>query len=110
MTTADLHWAAGFLEGEGSFNHFSTSPRVECAQGSDEPVEKMQRLFGGKIHKRWPGKSRGWQEQNLWYLYGGKAVGVMLTLYPILSSRRQAQIRGVLLKWHSAPWRKKKSV
>jgi hypothetical protein len=34
----DLYWAAGFLEGEGSFQ-YKTSPRVSAAELNPEDLE-----------------------------------------------------------------------
>lgn len=48
VSTLDICWVAGFLEGEGSFQNVR-SPIVAVAQVQREPLERLQRLFGGKI-------------------------------------------------------------
>ena len=97
-TIKDLYWAAGFVEGEGSF---SSDSRVSVVQVNPEPVERLLALFGGAlkqyqkrqgaIHKTPP--SPVWT----WYASGGRARGIMMTLYPLLSKKRQNQICSALL-------------
>lgn len=99
MNLCDLHWAAGFLEGEGSFVFHGTSPAVNCAQVQLQPLKKLHEMFGGSIITRHLGKDKGWKEQNYWYRYGAAAIGIMMTLYPLLSKRRQEQILPVINKW-----------
>lgn len=92
-TINDLYWAAGFMEGEGSFIRARNSQYVCAPQRDGEPAKKMLALFGGTLRhratdKRWPDKFY-WD----WRAYGARARGIMLTLYPLMSARRQAQIR-----------------
>lgn len=93
-TPGDIAWAAGFIEGEG---HFRPRSQVTAVQVDTEPLYKMQALFGGSItvHTR-QGNPRGWQASWTWRTSGARARGVALTLYPLLSARRQAQVRGML--------------
>lgn len=97
-TSRDLEWAAGFLEGEGSFlyNHNrktlsngrkkdTGTQEVSATQvHTSEPLNKLQALFGGTV--------RG----EDWRVTGPRARGVMMTLYPLVSSRRKEQIRRAL--------------
>lgn len=106
-TIRDLEWAAGFLEGEGSFtksaykiaaeNRVASTVRVTATQMTLEPLERLQRIFGGKVSRVKDRPSHGvgvWH----WYTSGVFARGIMMTLYSLLSPRRQAQIRGALDK------------
>lgn len=97
-TTRELAWAAGFLEGEGSFN--LKCSRVGAPQVEREPLERLHRLFGGRICPKPVGAARrlGIRAQDAWYWYvnGPRARGVMLTLYTLLSTKRRAQIRASL--------------
>lgn len=86
-----LAWAAGFLEGEGCF----LSSRVHAPQVNREPLERLTRLFGGGIYLTRP-KVRRWNECFRWHVSGTRARGVMMTLYALMSARRQAQIRKAL--------------
>jgi hypothetical protein len=72
----DAAWAAGFLDGEGSFQLKSRrggldySPYINAAQIDLRPLEKLADLLGGKIYERPTPKkenhSRCWQ----WDLFG----------------------------------------
>jgi hypothetical protein len=90
----DLAWAAGFLEGEGNFASTSShSQQVTAVQVNREPAERMLALFGGTLYLR---PQRGRRDAWRWTVCGSRARGVMLTLYPLLSVKRQAQIRAGL--------------
>lgn len=90
-TVSDLHWAAGFLEGEGSFRPNGGSTDVQASQVNIEPLMKLQRLFGGSIKKR-QGQKINYSDFYLWFTSGPRSRGVMMTLYILMSKRRQAQI------------------
>ena len=99
-TLRDLAWAAGFLEGEGSFRRTSGehgSERVTFAQVNRAPVDQMIALLGGRAKQRHRGCERHSAVWD-WAIYGARARGVMLTLYPLMSPKRQSQIRAALLK------------
>jgi hypothetical protein len=88
-TTVDIGWAAGFFEGEGSVG-FQASPVAKVGQKDAWPLERLQRLFGGSFAKTsWGGLQ--------WSLHGSQARGFLLTIYSLLSPRRRAQVREVLL-------------
>ena len=102
MTIADLQWVTGFLEGEGSFRMSAgtgTTPMIEACQVQKWPVEKLQSMFGGYLALRPRStKDRGgpiWR----WNLVGSKAAALMLTIYSMLSPRRQGQILSALTVW-----------
>jgi len=93
----DLEWAAGFLEGEGHFR----SSRVEAKQiSTTEPLERLLAIFGGHVetfsmeYRRQQGGKAN--DGSIWGVGGARARGVMMTLFPLLSTRRKAQIRGAL--------------
>src|ERR1051325_120006 len=91
----DLEWASGFVEGEGNFGRTPTSERVTVPQVQREPLDRLQRLFGGKIlvqRERGPHNSKQWY----WRVHGSRARGVMLTLYSLMSTKRREQIRNAL--------------
>lgn len=88
--TPDHYWAAGFLEGEGCFTPCKGRPRINAAQVQREPLDRLQRLFGGTIRLVRRDNPK-WNDCHIWNLHIG-AEDVSLLLYPLLSSRRQAQI------------------
>ena len=98
----DLYWAAGFLEGEGSFTNPNNSEQARASQADDnkEPLIKLQELFGGSIYHKSREKQRkqgkNYKDQIEWGLYGARARGLMMTLYVLLGPRKQEQIRNSL--------------
>ena len=99
ISTLEIAWAAGFLEGEGSFSCHH-SPRVEAAQVQREPLERLLKLFGGNIRKR---KARFKNQSDNWYwiLNARRSPQVMMTIYTLMSPRRKQQIETSLLKWRN---------
>lgn len=95
-TTGDLKWAAGFLEGEGSFykNKSNGSTIVICFQVNSWPILRLQELFGGRVKRHVP-SAKG-REGLLWTCAGPRARGIMMTLFAFLSPRRQDQIKKAL--------------
>lgn len=107
-TTADLHWAAGFLEGEGSFSgcmvrhrngeRRTNDSRVFASQLRRDPLEKLAVLFGGPLYFRQnPGNPLSNKGIWTWSLHGSMARGVMMTLYLLLSQYRRSQIKLALV-------------
>ena len=103
----NLMWAAGFLDGEGSFSSGKGSPIVQGHQVSIEPLIELQRLFGGSIacYSR-PNNPKA-QPIHVWTVCGSRAAGVMMTLFTLLTERRQEQIKNVLVKWRALKGRPK---
>lgn len=93
----DLGWAAGFLEGEGCFwSGTGGTITAAAAQVNPEPIAKLLVLFGGRATKRTNKHGvLGDKGNDLWWweVYGARARGVMLTLYPLLSQKRKDQIK-----------------
>ena len=99
-TMKELYWAAGFLEGEGSFNSANGSSRISADQVNRQPIGVLMGMFGGAakqytkrkypIHRTQP--SPCWT----WYVSGSRARGIMMTLYALVSDKRKAQIRTAL--------------
>jgi len=100
ISTIDIAWAAGFLEGEGWFDD-GRGPKIGAGQKEIEPLLKLQKLFGGKIFLR---KKRGISKSDIywWVLGSHRSPAVMMTLYSFLSSRRQETIRKSIEAWKKA--------
>jgi hypothetical protein len=94
----ELFWAAGFLEGEGTFGDWAKNLRCSAVQVQREPLERLQRLFGGSIGFKRSRNPRH-QDQFCWTVSGHRAAGVMMTAYVLMSLRRKAQIRKGLTIW-----------
>lgn len=101
-TLRDLAWAAGFLEGEGSFSRTGradgTGPsgeRVTASQNNREPLDRLAALFGGQP-RFVPNRKNPLSKQPgiwRWEITGPRARGVAMTIYSLLSLQRRAQIR-----------------
>jgi len=96
-TPNELHWAAGFLEGEGTFGFRGATAAIHAAQTDNlVPLGRLLALFGGSIttHRQGSSRRRGLRARDgeMWTVRGSRARGVMMTLYSILSPRRQQQI------------------
>lgn len=104
---ADIHWVAGFLEGEGSFalnkrRGKSSTPLVKATQTDMECLLRLQALFGGSVcsdDRTKPGRDKdGYtrKPQYEWRIGGTRAIVLMQRLLPYMSTRRQEQIERVL--------------
>ena len=96
-STKDLAWAAGFLEGEGSFGNYG-SPTVTAAQVQREPLDRLFRLWGGAISQR---KTLGFSNKPIWVwkIWAHRAAEVMMTLYVLMSPKRQREIEKSIARW-----------
>ena len=103
-TPIDIAWAAGFIEGEGSFGNFTTAG-VRAAQVQKEPLDRLQKMFGGKIylHKRNRDNAKNANAKDIWvwYLYGSKAAGAIMSMLCLLSPKRFEQAVSSLNLWKS---------
>lgn len=103
VSIAQLNWAAGFMEGEGSFQLNGRTRKIPSANATQvqlEPLERMCRLFGGRPYKVFE-KRDNHNDKWLWCVNGSRAAGVMMTLYPLMSPKRKDQIRIALAGWLS---------
>lgn len=101
-TSCELHWAAGFLEGEGYCSGWSGSTYYGAGQVQREPLERLQSIFGGSLtlepeRQQHPNGIRS-KPMYRWRVAGARARGVMMTLYSLFSPRRKSQIRRTLCK------------
>ncbi len=101
ISMRELGWVAGFLEGEGCFPK-SKSTGIVVQQVQREPLERLQRLFGGRVYEL--KRTRG-NDIHQWYLHGPTARGLMMTLYTLMSPRRKEQIAARLASWRAGAYR-----
>jgi len=90
-TLYDIVWAAGYYEGEGNCNADNWgSLTTSVSQKDKEKLYWLRERFGGTVLKR----SRAQPyEISGWSISGARARGFLQTIYGLLSSRRQEQIR-----------------
>jgi hypothetical protein len=97
LKAVDLHWAAGFLEGEGWFGGATSPLTITACQKQLEPLERLKRIFGGALYLK-RGKHFDYA-LNDWRVSGPRAAGLMMTLWPLMSPRRRGQIEAALAGW-----------
>ena len=99
LTTADLHWVAGFLDGEGSFGSTRGMPLVSASQKDRFALEKLQRIFKrGTIGVK-HNNGRTTNDLYYWQISSRAAAAIMMTIYSLMSPYRQRQIKVALEKW-----------
>jgi hypothetical protein len=99
LATHDVHWLAGLLEGEACFTSAqSKSPVIQVSMTDRDVIERVGVLLGAKTTPRTEGHAR---HKRQWRtgVYGNRAAGWMMTLYPLLGVRRRKRIRQVLALW-----------
>ena len=111
VSSKDLYWAAGLLEGEGSFvwkvskkSSKKTPPAsasVQAYMSDRDVIEKLAGLF--KVNVLGPYKpargSMGKLNRYAAKVDGSQAIGWMMALYPLLGTRRRERIRSVIANW-----------
>ena len=88
----DIHWAAGFVEGEAAITKrkdYPGQPRLMINQKDIEPLQKCRDLFGGALKQYKYEHGDYW----VWTLTGPRARGFLFTVYSLLSMRRKQQIK-----------------
>jgi hypothetical protein len=99
ISTIDIAWAAGFMEGEACFSYQSgNSISVVVAQVNREPLEKLASLFEGTISFQ---ERRNPRHNNIyiWCVAGIRAAQVCMTVYSFMSEVRKEKIRSMIDKW-----------
>jgi hypothetical protein len=106
VSTHELHWLAGLLEGEGSFMAGPPSsprmPVISVNMTDEDVVARLGRIFGRKVHVVRPRNAR-WQTSYQVRVTGGGAVRWMTLLRPLMGLRRQAQIDRALACYAPRP-------
>jgi hypothetical protein len=109
----ELYWAAGFLEGEGTFyamarngskgQPITAACRVSASQVHTDPLVRLLVNFGGRIdyvdNSRQKNQGfHGESPQNIyvWSCEGGRARGIAMTMYKLMSPKTQGRIYKML--------------
>jgi hypothetical protein len=102
VSSSDLHWLAGLLEGEGSFlTGPPSAPRhpILALQMTDEDVvARVAAMFGRKA-SCWQPRQARWQQTFLVRVTGAKAAAWMTALHPLMGQRRRGQIDRALASY-----------
>lgn len=98
---SDIYWLAGYLEGEGCFSHLKERrfPRISLATTDYDVIDRVALLLDVGISFQ---KKRPLQNKPIYRLQlaGRRAVGWMMTLYPLMGKRRKQKILDLLRDWN----------
>ncbi len=99
VTPNKLEWAAGFLEAEGCF-HYKRGGQltVSAAQVKDGSLEQLQGIFGGKIYRK-NDQHGPTSACRVWMVTNQKAAEVSMTMFCLMSPKRQGEIKVGLDQW-----------
>ena len=75
---------------------------VSASQVQQWPIAKLYELLGGGVNTFTAKNVKG-SLYHRWCLYGPKAVELMMLLFPVMSPRRQDQIKRCLGHWATKP-------
>lgn len=109
ISTLDLHWLAGLLEGEGYFGADKDCNTVIMLQMNDlDVVARAATLLNGSsaIYQRAPTHGRK-KYSYLISVRGSMAAGWMFTLFALLGVRRRGQIVKAIARFKTKrrrPW------
>jgi len=97
-TSNDLRWAAGIFEGEGCVEKtIRNSCSVRVSQKDRWLCDQLRALFGGSVNlERVRQTPFGTSALYRWQICGARARGFMVSIYELLSPRRQVQVRKAL--------------
>jgi len=95
ISSHDLHWLAGLLEGEGSFLKGPPSapglPVLSLQMTDEDVVARVASMFGRKLIS-WQAPNANWQRTFIARASGRKAVAWMVAVRPLMGHRRGLQI------------------
>ena len=103
---SDLHWLAGWVEGEGCFDARVAwrrkdgspyhSPRISIGCTDKDVAAKAHNMLGGSFYTETCGR---YKPMYRVVIQGKKAIGWMMTLFSLLGKRRQSKIKEVIHLW-----------
>jgi len=106
-----IGFIAGILEGEGHFRLGGDGNRYPCIlleMTDRDVIEKVRDIINSLSSIRVDYKNLSSKPTYRIGFYGTNAVGWMLTIYSLLSSRRRQRIREILVVWknHEPKWKR----
>lgn len=95
----DIHWAAGLLEGEGSFfgaRRGTNELRVTCTMADLDVIERLRKIMGGHVWHPSVKQDRI-KPTHVWSTStSDHAFKVMTLVHPLMGERRSIKIGSVL--------------
>jgi hypothetical protein len=94
---SELAWAAGFLDGEGSFGVYRKAGRrnliyLQASQCDRRVLDRLQQALGaGKVYGPYEGRRKGWRTYYYFRLTGAKTHGAAEKIWPWLSEVKREQ-------------------
>jgi hypothetical protein len=96
---------AGILEGEGSFGltNNGRSPAMWLGMSDSDVIERVRAIVDRSMSIKISHDKRkeGYKDSFRIFLNGDRAIGWMMTIYPLMSIRRKSKIRECLEAWKS---------
>ncbi len=93
----DIHYIAGFLDGEATFDDHPriqvTSTDLDLIEGCRDRMELSVPLYKVTKYEKHHKQAYGFSVNS------NNAIGWMMTLYPLLCKRRREKIKSVIKKW-----------
>src|SRR5689334_22543771 len=109
-TEAEIAWAAGLFEGEGSATLATRGyhPMLSLSMTDRDVVERFAEVVGiGSVTLKKRGK-RHWKDQWMWQAGGIAALNHVIGLFlPWVGERRRTQLLAVLDGYEAAPIRRR---
>jgi len=102
ISTKDIAWLAGLLEGEGCFR-YRTTPTIQFAMTDKDVVGRAAGLLGAASVRFRKPQAAHHKPQYEVSIHGQLAAEWMMTLYVLLGARRRGKIREILAAWRVAP-------
>jgi hypothetical protein len=111
MDRADVAWAAGLFEGEGSIGTFRSknceTPRLVLSMTDYDVIVRLHQTVGfGRVNGPYQ-RNRAkptWKPQWVWSVTGFERVQALLAAWwPWLGARRRAQVTAVLMRARARP-------
>lgn len=102
MDTRELCWLAGLFEGEAYFGAHDRNTVITFDTTDLDVLLRAREIVGGEstVFERAP-HGLGKKPSFRFNVNSNRAVGWMMTLYPLLGSRRREQVRGALERWRA---------
>lgn len=99
ITSNELYWLAGLLEGEGWFRIGATSISIGIEMSDLDIIERFRTITKTSSYKISTKVKDGLKTTYTTNIYGDLAIQWMMTLYPLMGVRRKAKIGEIISKW-----------
>jgi hypothetical protein len=107
VSTRDLDWLAGLLEGEGCFGAYPQKSRlgprliIELGMTDKDVVERAANILGSSVYAQQKSKSMGPNTKTYYRarVKHRRAAAWMKMLYPLMGKRRKDKIQKALQIW-----------